>query len=578
MPQTIFADIDPNTTSGNQLATYLNDFKAALLSSLSGTARPTELEAGGTWLDIAADPIWYLKLFDGTDDIVIMTVDTTSNSASLATALNLFTISKTSADTASPVLEMIKARIANLGQVLGGDYVGTWQVKGNDNAGGVPVVVRVRAQATQNFTSSTAGTDLIFEATPTGSAAIAEWMRLSNGKLGIGTQAPSNTLHAVGSGIRSERSADDTTPAKFIARKKKATGTGQTLNTETFAVHELNSTDEVGTEVLAAKIEAVATEDHTSTAQGTKVVISTKNIGSTAFTEKISIGETVEVSPEVNLAKGLKVTETLKMLEQVDSSTTGSGQSLSPTKSVLKVTNASLVSINNIANPADGKFLGLINGTGALVTILNDVGGTAANRIKTGTGADLTLDPGASIILIYDNDASRWQVFGGSGGAGGGGGGSLQWIEQGNSPTPNVENFVQNYLFASGLGQELYALVKVSEYYSPGRQIKMVGSFYSPDSSGTALLQTVATLIRPATDAITSTTNQRTSTNSAVTLGAGTVDKPQKVTFDLTDASGQINSVAVSKGDLIIVKLTRGTDTATSDLRALVYGAEVTLT
>lgn len=578
MPQTIFADIDPNTTSGNQLATYLNDFKAALLSSISGTARPTELGAGGTWLDIDSDPIWYLKLFDGTDDIIIMTIDTTNNSASLATASDLFTVTKISADTVSPTIDMIKKRIANDGQVLGGDYVGTWQCKGDDNAGGTPVVIRIRALATQNFTASTAGTDLIFEATPTGSAAIAEWMRLSNGKLGVGTQTPSNTIHAVGSGIRSERSADDTTPAKVIVRKKKATGTGQTLDTETFAVHELNSTDDGGTEVLAAKIEAVATENHTSTAQGTKVVISTKNIGSASFTEKIAIGETVEVSPEVNLAKGLRVTETLKMLEQVDSSTTGTAQSLSPTKSVLKVTNASLVSINNIANPADGKFLGLINGTGALVTILNDTGGTAANRIKTGTGADLTLDPGASIILIYDNNASRWQVFGGSGGAGGGGGGSLQWIEQGNSPTPNVENLVQNYLFASGLGQELYALVKVSEYYSPGRQIKMVGSFYSPDSSGTALLQTVATLIRPATDAITSTANQRTSTNSAVTLGAGTVDKPQKVTFDLTDASGQINSVAVSKGDLIIVKLTRGTDTATSDLRALVYGAEVTLT
>ena len=90
-------------------------------------------------------------------------------------------------------------------------------------------------------------------------------------------------------------------------------------------------------------------------------------------------------------------------------------------------------------------------------------------------------------------------------------------------------------------------------------------------------MQTVATLIRKGTDAVTSTTNQRTCTNSAVTLSAGTVNVPQELALDLTSSTGQINGVAVSPGDLIIVKLTRGTDTATSDLRAIVYGAEVLL-
>lgn len=86
----------------------------------------------------------------------------------------------------------------------------------------------------------------------------------------------------------------------------------------------------------------------------------------------------------------------------------------------------------------------------------------------------------------------------------------------------------------------------------------------------------MATLIRTGTDAVTSTTNQRTSTNSAVTLGAGTVDIPQAVDCDLTDSSGDINSVAVSGGDLIEVELTRGTDTGTSDLSVPAWGAEVT--
>ncbi len=100
-------------------------------------------------------------------------------------------------------------------------------------------------------------------------------------------------------------------------------------------------------------------------------------------------------------------------------------------------------------------------------------------------------------------------------------------------------------------------------------------SFYSPDSSGDVLLQSVATLIRVGTDLISSTTNQRTSTNAAVTLSGGTVSIPQALSLDLSDASGQINGVAVSPGDLIIVQFVRGTDTATSDVNVPVYGTEV---
>ena len=168
--------------------------------------------------------------------------------------------------------------------------------------------------------------------------------------------------------------------------------------------------------------------------------------------------------------------------------------------------------------------------------------------------------------------------------AGGGGGGSLSWTEDVDSPTPIVENSNQVYAFQSlttlpgGGAQSLYALVLVPTSYIAGNQIKLKTSFYSPDSSGTALVQSVATLIRTGTDAITSTANQRTSTNTAVTLSAGTVNIPQAVTLDLTSATGTINGVAVAAGNLIQVKLTRGTDTATSDLKLPVYGTEMTVT
>lgn len=164
-----------------------------------------------------------------------------------------------------------------------------------------------------------------------------------------------------------------------------------------------------------------------------------------------------------------------------------------------------------------------------------------------------------------------------SGALGGGGGGSLKWVEAANAPAPSFDSANNEvYQYSSGLGQSLYALVKVPHQYG-GAQIKMYLTFYSPDSSGTALMQSVATLIRPGVDAYTSTTNQRTSTNSAISLGAGTVNIPQQVVLDLTDSSGKINGVTVSPDYLIYVQLTRGSDTAPSALNALVYGAEVTV-
>lgn len=161
---------------------------------------------------------------------------------------------------------------------------------------------------------------------------------------------------------------------------------------------------------------------------------------------------------------------------------------------------------------------------------------------------------------------------------GGGGGGSLQWIEDVNAPTPLVENSQRVYSFENLLAQALYAAIRVPNGYTAGSPIKLRMVFYNAGSSGNVLMNSVATLIRTGTDAVSSTTNQRTSTNAAVTLGAGTVNKPQAVIMDLTDSGGLVNGVAVAAGDLLLVKLQRDTDTAATDTKVPVYGAEVTTT
>jgi hypothetical protein len=165
-----------------------------------------------------------------------------------------------------------------------------------------------------------------------------------------------------------------------------------------------------------------------------------------------------------------------------------------------------------------------------------------------------------------------WQNIGS-----GGSGGAIAWVEDENAPIPAVENKRRIYQFQAALGQELYAEVRVPDTFAAGSQIRALMTFYSPDSSNTAHLKSQSTLVRPGTDLITSTTNQRTSTNAAVTLTGGTVNIPQAVILDLTDTSGQINGVAVAAGDLVRIRLYRdAADTAVSDLKVPVYGAEVT--
>lgn len=402
MSQDIFSTINPATTSGNQLATLLNAFKEALMSSLSGNARPTELDAGGIWLDVLANPIWYLKMYDGTTDLTLLTINTATGIAGATGASGSFSISKSSVDTASPLLDFIKSRTANNGQVLTGDYIGTVNFKGNAIDSTVPVTVRIRAIATEDYTGSNQGTDLIFEAITAGGVVLSEKMRLKDGKLGVGTSAPTHTIHAVGV-IKAERTSNDTTGAEVIIKK---TRTGGVLSADVIGVLNLKSTDDAASEVDAAKIEAIATQNHTASAHGSALSLSVKKTGATTFTEMLRLGDIP------NWPKGLSYTCV------VDSTTTGTAQSITPTTVAHILTNASLVSLNNIA-PTNTKLLILMNMTGATVTILKNTGGTAANRVRTGTVLDLGIANESAIFLVYDDNASRWQVVGGSGSGGG---------------------------------------------------------------------------------------------------------------------------------------------------------------
>ncbi len=130
--------------------------------------------------------------------------------------------------------------------------------------------------------------------------------------------------------------------------------------------------------------------------------------------------------------------------------------------------------------------------------------------------------------------------------------------------------------FDNGLGQKLYSLIKVPASYTSGQQIFLKTAFYSNDTSGNVYFKTLTTLIRAGTDVITSTTNQRTSSQGAVTLSGGTQNKPQALSCDLTASDGKINSVSVSAGDLLLIEFFRyDSDTATGPAYLFPEQAEV---
>lgn len=219
------------------------------------------------------------------------------------------------------------------------------------------------------------------------------------------------------------------------------------------------------------------------------------------------------------------------------------------------------------AGTGDPEDLTATQATAILNVMVGDSGSGGTKGLAPAPGAG---DAAANKFLNADG---TYKVA-----SGGGGGGALSWIERAASPTYASDNDLDNYIYADAMSQYLYTQVRVPNGYNAGSQVNLRIPFYSAITSGTVLIQTLATLIRAATDAVTSTTNQRTSANTAVTLSAGTANEPQSVVCDLSSSIGQINGVAIAAGDIIKVRLTRdtGTDTAAGDVYVLPYAGEVT--
>ena len=112
-------------------------------------------------------------------------------------------------------------------------------------------------------------------------------------------------------------------------------------------------------------------------------------------------------NPPVNV-----VNQKFRTVEQIDSTTTGANAtSVANTASIMKFTNAGLISLAEIAGADKNQLLIAINATGADREIVNGSG------ILTGTGENLPWANGSAVFMAYIESLSDWLIVGGSGGA-----------------------------------------------------------------------------------------------------------------------------------------------------------------
>lgn len=138
----------------------------------------------------------------------------------------------------------------------------------------------------------------------------------------------------------------------------------------------------------------------------------------------------------------------------------------------------------------------------------------------------------------------------------GSGGGSFQWQLGDIAPIEEFDNKLDVLSFSQSTAAEIHAMAVVPVKYRVGDQIQLIGSkVYTSASSGNILMKTQTTLLQNG-DIVTSLTNQHTSTNTELTVSAANT-LIQTGNIDLTDSSGQINSVAVQPGDVLIIRFYR---------------------
>ena len=111
---------------------------------------------------------------------------------------------------------------------------------------------------------------------------------------------------------------------------------------------------------------------------------------------------------------GQQIFNGLHRLSVTTNISSGALIALAPITPVTEFTGA-VTSVSGITSGVSGATVMLINRSGSPFTVIDEnTGAIAVNRIRTGTGASITLTNNASILLTYAGD-NRWHIVNGSG-------------------------------------------------------------------------------------------------------------------------------------------------------------------
>lgn len=407
MSQNVFDQIDPAIVDGIDLSDILDDFKDALMSGLKGPTRPTQTTAGGGWIDDSQETsnnVLIYKVYTGTTDVSIFTINKATNTVSIPGSDNFFEISKVSEDSVGAVLSLFKKRSIGLGGVKSGDVIGDIQLNSQANDGIKYLVGRIRYIAGEDATSAVHGGYYIIEGTRIGQGTLAEFFRIVDGRLGIGlTTNPTHALHIRSqTGVKNERTTDDSTGPKLVRRKSRVASMGQVQNADEISSDDWNSTDSAGAEFTGARIQVTAEEAHTAVARGMKLSLSIIPKGTSTLVEVFNISEgkvnwgmtTVQDSLEKKTQEFAAVAEVTAFDAQ---------------KSFIEVTGVTAMTLKGILAASKSKSFVLYNGTNQNITIVNqspDV--TATDRIAVNGESSFTLQPGKSVEFVRRASISRW--------------------------------------------------------------------------------------------------------------------------------------------------------------------------
>jgi hypothetical protein len=228
---------------------------------------------------------------------------------------------------------------------------------------------------------------------------------LKNGNVGIGTATATNTLDVYGTGIHIADGVPGTPTNSLYAAAGDLYWNGNPIASGTGGWTGGTITVPYGGTGLTSL-----------TQHGVMIGNGTDNISVTAAGATGTVFQGVTGSDPVfsaDLTFNGKETNPLG----TDYTTTGaqSGVNLGTSSSV-RYAGAATATFYGIASGADGRIVRLHNASTYTLTLSNQSASdaTEANRIITGTGADLPIPAETSVTMQYDAIASRWRVTGSS--------------------------------------------------------------------------------------------------------------------------------------------------------------------